>query len=37
MDSDLKKLSSINNTLGLVVDELDEKQKAMHEHIRNQR
>jgi len=33
----LKKLSSIHNTLGLVVDELDEKQKAMHDHIRNQR
>jgi len=29
MDMNLKKLSSVNNTLGLVVDELDRKQTQM--------
>jgi len=37
MDMDLKKLSTINNTLGLVVDELDQKQNELQNHIKSQR
>jgi len=37
MDQKLKKFNAINNTLGMVVDELDSAQEAMKAQIMNQR
>lgn len=37
MDQKLKKFNTINNTLGAVVEDLDQKQTVMNKKIRNQR
>ena len=37
MDETLKKLNNLNNSLGTVVEELNNKQKMMKEQIEKQR
>ena len=37
MDQKLKRFNTVNNTLGQVVEDLDQKQTAMNKQIRKQR